>query len=101
MPYIAEILGPKNLTTVGDNTYTVSLQNPLEVSYVGLPVKGVELRGEHGAECRGWVTLSIDPNGNVQVRPAGTAGSYEQCRKQGNLLVYTTAGKRFPIPYAD
>lgn len=43
--------------------------------------------------------LSIQPNGRVEVRPAGTQGAYEVPRFSGDLAIYEQSGP-FAWPWA-
>jgi hypothetical protein len=64
--------------------------------------KGV-LIGKVNPQPNGQVTLeypdgtviSCQPDGTLQSRPNGTAGAYELCNINGNLVVYNPVG----VPY--
>lgn len=48
--------------------------------------------------------LSIDPNGLLTGRPAGTVGPYEVAQKTSKGLLYSplgNEGKSFLVPYAE
>ena len=46
--------------------------------------------------------LSVQPDGTIGTRPAGTAGSYEEFRMEGNRAVFPdVAGLVFAIPLVD
>lgn len=44
--------------------------------------------------------LSVQPDGEFQTRPKGTAGPYERCGLNGNALVYCPVGQAiYVLPY--
>lgn len=46
-------------------------------------------------------SLSVQPDGTFQTRPAGTSGSYEVCQPDSalNVLRFSPQGIAYPIPY--
>lgn len=44
--------------------------------------------------------LSVQPDGKIETRPHGTAGSYERAILNNDRLAYESGGKFFLIPYA-
>ena len=50
---------------------------------------------------RDGTVMSVQPDGAVQVRPAGSYGAYERSVIVGNHLVYCPTGERaFAFPFA-
>lgn len=100
MNNVPQLLNSKMLNDIGGGYFTVTITNPLQFSYVGLPPAGTTLGGGFtGNNC----VLSIQPpNGEAQVRQSGTTGGYEKCKKQNGLLVFNPTGiSSFAIPYVE
>jgi hypothetical protein len=96
-----QVLGPDNFVDVGNGDFTVKVDNPLQASYAMLPPAGTVLPGEHGPLVGQNLVLTVTPEGEYQVRPTGTSGDWERCKKSGGFATFRSGGRRFVIPYAD
>lgn len=99
MPNIAPaLISSKQLNAVTGG-FTVTITNPLPVSYTGIGNAGDTLAGGTGS----GLVLSCQPDGTLQTRPAGTAAAYESATQQNGLLIYCpiAGGPCFAVPYAN
>lgn len=64
-----EMFAKDQLNDLGNGEYTVTV-------------------GPNGA------VLSVNTSGGLETRPAGTAGPWERCKIQGNVLVFRPVGAR-------
>ncbi len=88
------------LNDAGNGEFTVTIANPLTISFLGLPVEGTTLPGnETGPDC----VLSVQDNGGqYQVRRQGTTGSFEKARKIPGFLRYEPRpGQVYLVPYTE
>lgn len=82
-----------------DGYSVATITNPLPADYAGIGVKGDTLPGSGGIGV--GLSLSVTPDGSVEVRPAGTAGAWERCKRQGGWAIYAPAsGVVMKIPCA-
>jgi len=103
----APLLSGKQFNKLDGGKFTITIANPLKYSYLGLPVAGTVLgpvddKGKPlytGEDC----VLSVQPSGDVQVRPKGANGAWEQCTKSNGLASFVPddKGPAFGFPYAD
>jgi len=92
---LTRVLSGAQLTDKGHGKYSVTIANPLDVSYEGLPPAGTTLPGAQGP----GVFLSIQPDGGVQARKE--AGAWESCTISGNLLIFSPVLEGvFVLPFA-
>lgn len=74
---------------VGNNEFILQVTNPLPYSYQSLPPAGTELHGPNGQPLTGdKLSLTVTIDGTFEVRPEGTAGAWERCKKDGGFAVY-------------
>lgn len=64
-----EMIARNQLNDVGNGEFTVTI-------------------GPFGA------VLSVNPQGGLETRPAGTTGPWERCKIQGNCLIFRPSGER-------
>lgn len=43
------------------------------------------------------LVVSVQPDGSLETRPAGTDGAWEQCTIDGGIAVYAGTGKAWPF----
>lgn len=104
---MAAILSPAQFNHQSDGRVTVTIANPLERSYLGLPPAGTEIPGPGGEHITGPdCVLSINTAGNLEVRRKGTAGGDERATIQNGCVIYRPGGDNpaipcFPIPAAS
>lgn len=101
-------LSSKQFNPLPNNEFTITIANPLDDNYEGLPPKGTILPGnpndedpaQHapmGPNC----VLSIQPGGGFQVRAEGTKGGYERAIRDGGFgNIEPTPGEVYQIPIA-
>ncbi len=71
----------KQLNAQGDGTVTVTILDP----------HGIVCRNPDRPAIVGDV-YSIQPNGEIQARPAGTTGAWERARVNGSKLAFAPSG---------
>jgi len=91
-PLVAiEVLTPDQLNDVGNQEYTATIG--------ALP----GLTRDDGTAAQAGDVLSVQPDGTLQARAAGTTGNFERCKKTPAGLVYRPVGRdgrAFLIPCA-
>ena len=86
-----EVFTPDQLLDVGNGEYTVTLGARPDVSR------------DDGTPSQAGDVLSVQPDGTLQSRPAGTAANFERCSKTAAGLVFRPVGKSgrsFLVPCA-
>ena len=109
MAIMQQYLSGKQLTDAGNGQFIVTVNNPLDMDYAGMPAKGTllptdDMAGQGHAMPPGPITLSVDPLGGLSGRPVGTKAGWQVCKKDGGFLKFATDDAqacRFAVPYFE
>jgi len=91
-PRAIEILPPDALTDLGDGDFTATVDNH------------PDLRDDTGAPAQLGDVLSVQPDGTLQTRRAGTTGAFERCRPSTQGLIFRpqgVGGRTYLVPYTS
>lgn len=75
------------LEPTGDGMFTIRYDGPAQWIH---KIPGMD--PEEQPKPEGPVTLSVQPNGELQTRPHGTQGEYEKGVRNGDLIIITSMG---------
>lgn len=94
--YMPKAVAKSQTIGIGDNTFAIAVNNPLDANYIGLPPMGTVLPSDPPNLTHGVLTVEPD-TGRISLRAVDNIGPWQIAKKLGYMAVYNDS---FLIPCA-